>query len=341
MYSLESQGAIVCDPEIPGPVRRELERAPHWRLIAYGAPAPAVISPPSAADRREYVPTTAAMWVRWSAIATGALVAGIIIVVSASGWNDTATLFSWCFVSAAAFLVSLGKAATGGWRKPSPRTDPGSPRWIGLHAVTAYHRRYIVPAADLDEEALRTWQRASSAAGRIRQSEVVGLGLLDSPQILAALPHHLWDVAKVLADTSGLRRRHRSILQRMNGQGPHAGTAAGPDDPEVKVVLDPQREAIAIAIADAERRVRQLEEVAHVIGRADAARQRQQGISELASLNDEHRDMLSRLGGSGNDLTADGKIASDSTAITDQANEAIRQANEAGRSLVIPRTWPS
>jgi hypothetical protein len=341
MYSLESHGAIVCDPEIPGPVRRELERAPHWRLIAYGAPAPAVSPPLSAADRREYVPTTAAMWVKWSAIATGAFAAGIIIVVNVSGWNDTATLFSWGFVSAVAFLVSLGKAAAGGWRKPSPRTDPRSPRWIGLHAVTAYHRRYIVPAADLDEEALRTWRRAYSAAGRIRKSEVVGLGLLDSPQILAALPHHLWDVAMSLADITGLRRRQRNILQRMSGQGSPAGTAASPDDPDIMVVLDPQREAIAIAIADAERRVQQLEEVAHVIGRADDARRRQQGISELASLNDEHRDMLSRLGGTGNDLTADGKVASDSTAITDQANKAIRQANEAGRSLAIPRTWPS
>jgi hypothetical protein len=193
------------------------------------------------------------------------------------------------------------------------------------HAAALYHRRYVCPPQDLDVEARQAWQRTVLAANKTSRSDVVRQQLIDSVRVTTVLPYHLWDVAERLARLSALRISHRDIL---------AGVAV--DDPDVAVVLDPQRQAHALAVADVERRVRDLEVFAARVMEADAAKRREEAVRRLADLNDVHRDLVARVGG-GSDLPE----AHDVQAVIDQANKAVRAANEAGRSLALLDPQPA
>ncbi len=196
--------------------------------------------------------------------------------------------------------------------------------WLRDHyeldnAAALYHGRYVCPPQDMDAEARQAWQRAVLAASKTTRSDVVRQQLIDSVRVTTVLPYHLWDVAERLAQLSALRDNHRDIL---------AGVAD--DDPDVAVVLEPQRQAHALAVADVERGVRDLEMFASRVMEADAAKRREEAVRRLADLNDVHRDLLAKVGG-GNDLPE----THDVQAVIDQANKAVRAANEAGRSLAI------
>jgi len=177
----------------------------------------------------------------------------------------------------------------------------------------------------MDAEARATWARAADAATALEQSEVVRLGLVDSVQVTTFLPYHLWEVAERLARLSALRAEHQDILRGVDA-----------DDPDVAALLAPQRRAHELAAEDIERRVRQLEVFAELTGKADAARRREQAVRRLATLTEPHRELLAEIGHSAADDGLAGQLAGDIQVIIDQANEAVRQANEAGRSLVLP-----
>jgi hypothetical protein len=190
------------------------------------------------------------------------------------------------------------------------------------HVAVLYHRRYVCPPCDLDATARQTWQRAVVAVEKISRSEVVRLQLIDSVRVMTVLPYHLWDIARRLAQLSALRADHEVILE-----------GVADDDPDVAVVLNPQRRAHELAGDDIERRVRDLEVFAARVEEADAARRREEAVRRLADLNDEHRDLLAHVGdGDGSDMPA----ANDVQSVIDQANAALRAANEAGRSLALP-----
>jgi hypothetical protein len=187
------------------------------------------------------------------------------------------------------------------------------------NAAALYHKRYACPPQDMDAEARQAWQRTVLAANKTARSDVVRQQLIDSVRVTTVLPYHLWDIAERLARVSALRGSHRDILD-----------GVAPDDPDVAVVLDPQRKAHALAVADIERRVQDLEIFASRVMDADAAKRREEAVRRLADLNDVHRDLVARVGG-GSDLPE----THDVQAVIDQANKAVRAANEAGRSLAL------
>ena len=208
-----------------------------------------------------------------------------------------------------AFLISLAKVV-----EPAASEDPAA----------KYHRRYVVPGRDLDREAQPVWIRATGAMSQIQRSEVVTQQLIDSVQVTVVMPHHMWRIAEQLARLSALRTKHSEIL---HGVDPH--------HPDVAAVLDPQRTIQASSIADIERHVRSLEEFAGLLDKADGARLREQAVRQLATLNDPHADLLARQGRP-DDLALSGSISQGVQAVIEQADEAVRQANEAGRSLILP-----
>jgi hypothetical protein len=63
---------------------------------------------------------------------------------------------------------------------------------------------------------------------------------------------------------------------------------------------------------------------------------RKKALEELADLNPAYQEVLAQLGGSENQLSASGQIAEEVRLVVDEADEAVRRANEAGRSLVVP-----
>jgi hypothetical protein len=188
-----------------------------------------------------------------------------------------------------------------------------------------YHRRYVCPPGDLDAGGQQCWRRAAGAADRIGRSDVVGQQLIDSVRVTAVLPYRLWDIAEQLARLSALRAGHEQILH-----------GVPTDDPDVAVVLNPQRRAHEIAAFDIECRIRDLEVFAGRVEDADGALRREKAVRQLADLNDVHRELLAHVGNGIEELDGDLPAGHDVQAVIDQANKAIRAANEAGRSLALP-----
>jgi hypothetical protein len=221
---------------------------------------------------------------------------------------------------------------------PTPGLDPPTAlQWLARavftrlreqyeldNAAVLYHRRYVSPCRDLDAPARQGWQRAIVSAEKISRADVVRQQLIDSVRVTTVLPYHLWDIAERLARLSALRADHEDILD-----------GVADDDPDVAVVLDPQRRAHELAAGDIEHRVSDLEVFACRVEEADAALRREDAVRRLADLNDVHRDLLARVGSTADSLGSDLPAGHDVQAVIDQANRAIRAANEAGRSLAL------
>ena len=316
--------AIVIDPQVPADARQVLEKALARRLTPFGAPSPDVV-PARRRKRREDVLTPQGRKVVITTATMALFLAGAIV-----SW-----VFGWVLVGFLAFVVwlirliatasAVDSARAAGWRQPRATAVPSHPEWDGLHAVTAYHRRYVSPGQDMDAHARAVWSRAVDAATKLKESEVVRLGLVDSVQVTTVLPYLLWDIAERLARLSALRAQHKAILRGVDA-----------DDPDIATLLEPQRQAQEAVGIDIEQRVRQLEVFTVFVGQADAARRRERAVRKLATLNDSHAELLAQIGQSAGQDALTEQMTVDVQAIIRQADEAVQQANEAGRSLVLP-----
>jgi hypothetical protein len=296
---------IVIDPEVPPAVRRELEQAPLSALAGFCDPRP---------DGRPDDGDEAVPGLRLAAtgIALIGIALGVVALCTSGPFSGDLGFLGVLLTLPVAVLGCLH------WRQPGRRgrdtLDPA-----------AYHRRYVVPRLDLHGDELARWHRASRAARSIRASEVVRLGLIDTVPVATVLPYHLWDVAERLALLSAPERRQAAIL-----------AALDPDDPDLRVVLEPQRRVREVAVADIERRIGFLEEFAALADRADIARKRQRAIDELVKLNPDYEELLTHLDAPDAALPLTDRMTDDLRALIVAADDAVRRANEAGRMLVIP-----
>jgi hypothetical protein len=312
---------IVIDPAVPEAARRELEQAPLSALVGFSdvLPGPGSRDDPDGDDGPVRPPAMRP--------AAGAIVAVMAVLLIAGLATPGPFAADLVFL---AMLVGLPCAAAGSLHllhkaKGSVPELAGSRPWLRLSAAQAYRGQYVVPVLDLEGDALDRWQRASQAARTIRASESVRLGLINSVEVAAVLPYHLWDVAERLALLSGPERRQAAILRDLDAS-----------DPDVQIVLGPQRRAHELTVADIERRIARLEDFAGLAAKADAARKRQRAIEELAALNADYEDLLVRLGDQDDALTDAGHPAGELRAMTAEADDAVHRANEAGRALLIP-----
>jgi hypothetical protein len=318
---------IVIDPEVPEAARRELEQASLSALVGFSDPPPGQ-DPPGDRDSARGLGLARPPAARPAA---GAIVMVMAILLTAG--LSVPGPFSADLVFLA-MLVGLPCAVAGGLHlvykaKGSVPELPVRP-WVRPGAAVAYRRRYVVPELDLQGDELARWQRASQAARAIRASEAVRLGLINSVEVAAVLPYHLWDIAERLALLSGPERRQSAILRELDAS-----------DPDVQVVLGPQRRAHELAVADIERRIGRLEEFAALASQADAAQRRRRAIEELTKLNADYEDLLVRLGDQEDTFTAAGRPAGELRTMAEEADNAVRLANEAGRALIIPPVIPA
>jgi len=313
---------VVVDPAIPEAARRELEQASLSALVGYSDPVGRQ-EPPDAVHGDDDGPMRPpAMLPAAGAIAA---VMGVLLIAGLATSGPFAPDLVFL-----AILIGLPFAAAGSLhlllkaKGAVPELARSRP-WVRQGAALAYRGQYIVPALDLEGEGLARWQRASQAARTITASESVGLGLINSVEVTAVLPYHLWDVAERLALLSGPERRQAALLRELD-----------PDDPDVRVVLGPQRRAHDLAVADIEQRIARLEDFAGLAATADAARRRQRAIAELAGLNVDYEELLVRLGDTDDALGDAGHPAGELRAMTAAADDAVHRANEAGRALILP-----
>jgi hypothetical protein len=207
---------------------------------------------------------------------------------------------------------------------------PSSAEVEAAHAPISQHRHYVHPSTDIDAEHWKLWKRAVDARNRIAGADVVNAGRIDSVQVNEVLPQRLWEVAEQLARLAEVRARHREILGDIS-----------PDDPDVAPAVTRQRRVQELALADATRRVRNLENFADLLDNADLAARKESIVRELNELDDTHAELLAGIGD--NDLDADlaHRLSDDATAVIDQARQAIEQANEAALTLALPGDEPA
>jgi hypothetical protein len=309
---------IVIDPEVPEAARRELEQASVSALTGFCDPVPGQ----DARGGQGAADSPAQQTLRFAtSVIVLVAVAMFVVALSDPGPFSADLAFLAMLVSlpcAVAGCLALAAKAAG-----SPELAGGR-AWGRLGAAVAYRRRYVVPELDLHGDALTRWQRASRAARAIRESEAVRLGLINSVEVAAVLPYHLWDIAERLALLSGPERRQAEILRDLDDS-----------DPDVQVVLGPQRRAHELTVADIERRIGRLEEFAGLAAKADSARRRRLAIEKLAALNPEYEELLVRLDDPQDAFSGAGCPAGELRAMAAEADDAVRRANEAGRALII------
>ena len=197
-------------------------------------------------------------------------------------------------------------------------------------APVTQHRHYVQPSTDIDAEHWKLWKRAVEARNRIAGAGVVNAGQIDSVQVAEVLPQRLWDIADQLARLAELRARHREILGDVS-----------PDDPDVAPAVTRQRRVQELALADATRRVRNLENFADLLDAADLAARKESIVRELNTLDDPHAELLAGIGDTALDVNLAHRLADDATVVIQQARQAIEQANEAALILVLPGEEPA
>lgn len=303
---------VVCDPQIPSTAARSLAEASPSELVPFSA-APEKLdtsrqAPPS--DKRAGVVLTAI-----TAVILWYVTVRMLVPPSDSSVGG-ATIFALIalWLSIIAWLM---------WRGDRPRRRRPA-------LLIKYHRRYVVPSVDMDPEARQVWSRTARAADTITGSEVVKEQHIDSVRVSVVLPSWLWDIAEKLALLSEVRAGQRKISFDLDASVPEVSTA-----------LDQQRRVRDIAAADIERQVQQLEQLADRVAEADAAvrkvRASQDAVRHLAALNDSHANLLARVDHSSAADAHEAQLLSrDAQAVIAQADDAVRQANEAARSLVLP-----
>ena len=309
---------IVTDPEIPAPARRELAQAPVTALLAFGDP---VVKPEAPGGRGAAKnPRTATMTgARYAAVGSMVLAVLQTCLGLLAAKPDLVLMAVFIWLPCAIVSALIGSRDRG----PGARVLRG--RRGAPSAAVTYHRRYVVPELDLHDAGQVRWRRARKAARAIQASEAVRLGLIDTVEIAAVLPYHLWDIAERLALMSAAEGRLPAILQGVDI-----------NDAEIQAVLGPQRRVHDLAVADVEQRIGRLEAFAALAAQADAARKRKNTVAELAGLNSHYEEMLIRLGEPASGLTVTGHAGDQLRAVVAAADDAVRRANEAGRALVIP-----
>jgi hypothetical protein len=240
--------------------------------------------------------------------------AGIFFVVAIAGvgaGNGALAYTMLLFAGAGLLMTLLGR--------------PSASEVRAAHAPVTQHRRYVLPGTDIDVDHWKLWKRAVDARNRIAGADVVSAGRIDSVQVAEVLPQRLWDIAERLARLAEVQARHQEIL----GDVP-------PDDPDVAPAVTRQRRAQELALADATRRVSELEKFADLVDAADRAARKESIVRELNELDDTHADLLAGIGETDLDSNLTHRLADDATAVIEQARQAIDQANTAALTLALP-----
>lgn len=243
-----------------------------------------------------------------------AFIAGFFLVLAIAGigaGNGALAYTMLMFAGTGVLMTLLGR--------PSAREIQAA------HAPVTQHRHYVLPSTDIDAEHWKLWKRAVDARNRIAAADVVNAGRIDSVQVAEVLPQRMWDIAERLARVAEARARHKQIL----------GDVA-PDDPDVAPAVTRQRRVQELALADAARRISDLENFASLVAAADLAARKETIVRELNDLDDTHADLLAGIGDTALDASLTDRLANDATAVIEQARQAIEQANEAALTLAVP-----
>jgi hypothetical protein len=306
--------SVVVDPQIPPAAKQELERrgGPEYgvlasaELVRFMDPPPVAPAPPrSLAAARQLA---AAAW----ALIVVSIVAGVLRGPDA---------FAILLVLGGCVGV-LAAAARGAARKGRPAFAAGliplAPardlsEYYAAHAGKIFHRHYVRPRTDLDQEARGTWERAVDAANRIYRSESLRDEAVDAERVAADVPELLWKIIEGLAMISDVRINIKSIVKGYERQ-----------HPAVYAKIQAQERHLARGTSQVESRITKLEMLARVLGDADAARRGEDMLKRLNEVDEKIDDLVASTDETAGEVDMAEGLKIDVEANIEMTNQAIR-----------------
>jgi hypothetical protein len=306
--------SVVVDPQIPPAARQELERrgGPDYgvlasaELVRFMDPPPTAPAPPrSLAAARQLA---AAAW----ALVVVSIVAGIlrgpdtfaILLVIGAGFGLLAG-------SARAAARQGRPAFAAGLIPLAPARDLSE--YYAAHAGKIFHRHYVRPRTDLDQEARATWERAVDAANRIYRSESLRDEAVDADRVAADVPELLWRIIEGLAMISDVRINIKNIVKGYERQ-----------HPAVYAKIQAQERHLARGTSQVESRIGKLEMLARVLSEADAARRGEDVLKRLNEVDEKIDDLVASTDESASEVDMAEGLKIDVEANIEMTNQAIR-----------------
>lgn len=307
--------AIVVDPQIPAVARH--------RLALLALPPPRGVVPVATGLARFRDPPPEVPPPPRSPRAAGILaaVAGVLLVVSvatgllgslAAGIVPLAVGLA-CGVLAARAQVAAGAgrpALAGGLIRLAPASD--LTEYYVTHAGQLFHRRYVRPHLDLDQEAMATWSRAVSAANRIFRAQALRDRAVDTDRVTSDVPELLWRVAEGLAMISDIRINIRNIVHEQESR-----------HPAVEAKLRAQERLLARGTGQVETRIGRLAMLASRLDAADAALRGETALKRLNEVDVKIHDLVASTSETASDIAAADGLQVDVEAVIELTNQAI------------------
>jgi hypothetical protein len=308
--------AIAVDPQLSGAVRHELRRpqvltqpgtARAPELVRFRDLRPEVPRPP-----RSLVPAAVLLAIA-GVILVASIIAGIAVSPALFGVLAVLGLVTGGVALAARRAAHDGRPAILGGLLWLPEASDLTGYEVA-NAGTLFHRRYVQPAADLDEAALTAWQRAVDAANRVYRSESVRDRAVDADRVASEVPELLWWIAEGLAKISDARFDLRRIAPETDRS-----------HPAVESKVRDQERLLARGIGQVDRRIGRLETLAARLDAADAARQGEAVLRELLQVDPKIRDVLASTDENTGDSELTASVQLDVESVIHMANQAIAE----------------
>jgi len=307
--------AIAVDPQVPQAARRELEQHGWYghgtapasvEMVRFRDPTPDVPAPPRSMATAKKV-----------AAAAGALVA-LSIIARVLGGPAAFTIFFVIGQAAAVLAMLTWTAAKDGRPALAAGLIPLAPasdlsEYYTAHAGKIFHRRYVRPRTDLDQEARASWERAIAAANGIYRSESLRDKAVDADRVAAEVPELLWKIAEGLAMISDVRIDIRNIVR---GEERY--------HPAVAAKLREQERQVARGTGQVDLRIGRLEMLASRLDAADSARRGEAVLKRLLEVDTKIHDLVASTDESASHIDMAEGMKIDVEAIIEMTNQAIR-----------------
>ncbi len=199
--------------------------------------------------------------------------------------------------------------------------------YYAAHAGKIFHRHYVRPRTDLDQEARVTWERAVDAANRIYRSESLRDEAVDADRVAADVPELLWKIIEGLAMISDVRINIKNIVKGYERQ-----------HPAVYAKIQAQERHLARGTSQVESRIGKLEMLARVLSEADAARRGEDVLKRLNEVDEKIDDLVASTDETASEVDMAEGLKIDVEANIEMTNQAIRDLSAQDSARTPRRT---
>ncbi|MFD2350274.1 hypothetical protein ACFSTC_14440 [Nonomuraea ferruginea] len=251
-----------------------------------------------------------------------------------SGWRMAPRNLTWLFVLPGFLLLLWMVTGTGAVITAAVGASLfGLIRWLSVGSYNRATRRrlalayeyanyYILPE-DLDYPCQVLLRRAQRAAEAILGSQVHREGLIDTIDNRVTLPEEVWQIAQRLRKLSAMHAEHGKLVPRELPTG-------------LKDAFKPYSTALDAAWTSLSKRVRNLEQYAKQVVKADRVFHAHRRLEALAARTPDYQELIA-------DTVRDDMARAHLRELTDQAaharklfEESIHQARQAAGELLRP-----